>query len=543
MLRVLRLAVLLALALPGSASADDSVDLILRRDPGLTAAERAGVRAGAGVELERRLRLSDTEVVSVPAPEAADALRTLRADPDVRWAQRDGEASAQASTFVDTYWSLLWGLENTGQTVDQVAGTADADMDVASAWTLATGADVTVAVVDTGVDAGHEDLAGAVAVNAGETGAGKEANGVDDDGDGLVDDWRGYDFIYGDNNPNDVKGHGSHVTGTIAARNANGIGITGLAPDANVLMLKALGDDGFGAWSVIADAFDFAGDRGIRVVNASLGGTGYVPVLDDVIAQHPHTLYVVSAGNDGANLDTSTYYPCEAAEANVLCVGASDNRDLPASFTNFSPTSVDVFAPGVSVLSTTGASYWYYDGTSMAAPHVSAEAALLLQRDPTLTAAHLKAAIVDSAEPKAALASYGFNGGRANARAALDLVSPAPDGDGDGIADTSDNCPGTVNASQADSDGDGVGNVCDAAPAHDDRDADGDGVENADDNCPAQPNATQADTDRDGRGDACDGSPRGPDSDGDGLSVLDDNCPSVLNPFQEDFDRDGIGDA
>src|SRR5689334_7197841 len=487
MLRFAVLLALAALALPASASAEDTVDLIVRRDPGLTAAERAGVRADAGVELEHRLRLPDTEVVSVPATEAADALRTLRADPDVRWAQRDGEASALASTSADTRWGELWGLDNTGQFIGQ-SGVADADMDVPEAWGLATGAGVTVAVVDTGVNAGHEDLADAVATNAGEMGGGRETNGIDDDGDGLVDDWRGYDFIYGDNNPSDVKGHGSHVTGTIAARNANGIGITGLAPDAKVLMLKALGDDGFGAWSVIADAFDFAGDQGIRVVNASLGGAGYVPVIDDVIAQHPNTLYVVSAGNDGSNLDTSTYYPCEAAEANVVCVGASDNRDQPAIFTNYSPTAVDVFAPGVYVLSTTGSAYAYYNGTSMAAPHVSAEAALLLQRDPTLTAAQLKAAIVGSADAKAALSAYGFNGGRANARAALDLISPAPDGDGDGIADASDNCPGTVNASQADSDGDGIGNACDAAPSHDDRDPDGDGVKNADDNCPAEPN-------------------------------------------------------
>src|SRR6185295_15036874 len=147
-------------------------DLIIRRDPGLTAGERADVRAGAGVELEHRLRLSDTEVVSGPASEAAEALRTLRADPDVQWAQRDGEASAQASTAADAYWSQLWGLENTGQSINGVTGTADADMDAASAWTLATGAGVTVAVVDTGADAGHEDLSGALAVNAGEMGSG-----------------------------------------------------------------------------------------------------------------------------------------------------------------------------------------------------------------------------------------------------------------------------------------------------------------------------------------------------------------------------------
>jgi subtilisin family serine protease len=543
MLRLALLPVLALLALPAGASADGTVDLVIRRDPGLSAAERTGVRADAGVEFDHRLRLADAEVVSVPASEADAALAALRADPDVQWAQRDAGVTAQASTNADTFWGLLWGLNNTGQMIDGVGGTADADMDVPEAWSLATGAGVTVAVVDTGVDADHEDLAGEIAVNGGETGAGRESNGIDDDGDGLVDDWRGYDFSYRDNDPSDIKGHGSHVTGTIVATNANGKGISGLAPDAKVLMLKALGDNGQGAWSDLADAFDFAGDQGIRVVNASLGGAGYVPVIDDVIAQHPNTLYVVSAGNDNANLDTSTYYPCEAVEANVLCVGASDNRDTRASFSNYSPTAVDVFAPGVAIASTTGGDYYYYDGTSMAAPHITAEAALLLQRDPSLTAAQLKATIVSSADAKAALASFGLNGGRANARAALDLVSPAPDGDGDGVADASDNCPGTVNASQADSDGDGVGNACDAAPDHDDRDADGDGVKNADDNCPAHANPTQADADRDGRGDACDPTPRGVDYDGDGLGGLEDNCPTYWNPSQSDLDGDGAGDA
>ena len=542
-LAVLPLLALLALPAAASASAGGTVDLIIRRDPGLTAAERAEVRADAGVELDHRLRLADAEVVSVPAADAADAIRQLRADPDVRWVQRDAGVSAQASTNADTFWGLLWGLDNTGQSIDGVTGTADADMDVPEAWNLATGAGVTVAVVDTGVDAGHEDLEGALAVNAGETGGGRESNGVDDDGDGLVDDWRGYDFVSHDSNPSDVKGHGSHVTGTIAARNGNGKGISGLAPDSKVLMLKALGDTGQGAWSDLADAFDFAGDQGIRVVNASLGGAGYVPVIDDVIAQHPNTLYVVSAGNDNANLDTSTYYPCEAVEANVVCVGASDSSDMRASFSNYSPTAVDVFAPGVLIASTTGGWYSYFDGTSMAAPHVSAEAALLLQRDPSLTAAQLKAAIVDSADPKAALASYGVNGGRANARAALDLVSPALDGDGDAIADMADNCPGTANASQADSDGDGAGDACDAARYHDDRDTDGDGVKNADDNCPALANPTQVDGDGDGHGDPCDMSPRGPDADLDRVGALDDNCPAFYNPGQSDVDGDGIGDA
>jgi subtilisin family serine protease len=430
------------LAAPACARAAESVDLIVGRDPGLSARERAEIRADAGVTYERRLRLSDAEVVSVPAEEAEAALRELRADPDVRWAQRDAGVRATAVTGADTYWSLLWGLDNTGQAIDGQAGLSDADMDAPEAWQTATGAGVTVGVVDTGADAAHPDLASALATNPGETGSARETNGIDDDGDGLVDDWRGWDFAYDDNNPSDVNGHGSHVSGTIAARNGDAIGISGLAPDAKVLMLKGLGDTGSGTWSDLADAFDFAGDQGIRVVNASLGGVGSVPAIDAVIAQHPNTLYVVSAGNDGADLDASTYYPCEAVEANVLCVGAADNRDERAGFSNHSPTAVDVFAPGVDVLSSTLGSYWYYSGTSMAAPHVTAEAALLLSRDATLTAAQVKQAILDSAEPKAQLAAYGHNGGRANARAALELLfSPDADADGDGIADRDDGCP------------------------------------------------------------------------------------------------------
>jgi hypothetical protein len=518
-----------------------TVDLIVRRDAGLDAAARADVRADAGVQFERRLRLADTEVVTVPAERAADALAALRADPDVRWAQRDGLARAQAVT-TDPSFVRLWGLHNTGQLVNGFAGTPDADMDVPEAWTESTGAGVTVAVVDTGVDATHPDLQGQLATNAGEMGSGRETNGVDDDHDGLVDDWRGYDFEYGDNDPSDLEGHGSHVAGTIAARNGNGVGITGLAPNARILPLKALGDDGYGSWAAIADAFDFAGDIGVRVVNASLGGEGELPVLSDVIAQHPNTLYVVSAGNDNADMDVTSYTPCEVPQPNVLCVGASDSNDLKASFSNHSPTAVDVFAPGVLVLSTSLGEYWYMGGTSMASPHVAGEAALLVARYPGLSAVAVKDAIIGSAEPKAALASYGYNGGRANAQAALARVA-AGDLDADGVVDGVDNCLGASNGGQDDRDGDGTGDACDARPDDDDRDPDADGVATADDNCPGVANPSQGDRDEDGSGDPCDATPDGADGDADGIGARLDNCPDDYNPAQADADRDGHGDV
>jgi subtilisin family serine protease len=344
----------------------------------------------------------------------------------VRWAMRDRPVQATAVTGQDAYWGHLWGLHNTGQSILGQGGVADADMDVTEAWARSTGAGVTVAVVDSGVQLDHPDLAGQVAANPGETGAGREANGVDDDGNGLVDDWRGWDFVQADNDPADVQGHGTHVAGTVAAVNGNGQGISGAAPDARVLSLRTLDDNGSGYMSDTADAFDLAGDMGVRVVNASLGGAGTSPAITQAVGAHPNTLYVVAAGNDTLNLESGTdYFPCEAPAGNVLCVGASDNRDAIADFSNYGTTAVDVFAPGVNVLSTyKNSGYAYMGGTSMASPHVAAAAALLVADDPTLTAAQVKSALMGTVDEIGGLPSVA--GGRVNADRALPGGPAAP---------------------------------------------------------------------------------------------------------------------
>jgi thermitase len=415
-----------ALAVPAVAQAAGTTQLIVRRDPGLTAAERADIRADAGVDHQRRLRLADTEVVTVPAADASAALAELEADPEVRWAMRNGEVQATAVT-TDPMWAQLWGLPT---------------MQIPEAWATATGVGVTVAVTDTGVEASHPDLTGQIRPD-------------------------GWDFVNSDGDPADDDGHGTHVTGTIAARNGNSAGITGTAPDAKVVPLKVLDDTGHGNWADLADAWDLAGDRGIKIVNASLGGPGPVPVVDDVVAQHPSTLFVVAAGNDGADLDYATYAPCQVPANNVLCVGATDQSDARAYFSNYGSTAVDVYAPGVDIVSTwPGSAYAYLDGTSMATPNVAAVAALLLSRIPDLTPTEIKGALMSSAEDKPGLESV--SGGRVNADAALQAV--VTDRDGDGVEGGDDHCPtrrgpASNHGCPLDTDRDGVYDEVDACPS------------------------------------------------------------------------------
>jgi subtilisin family serine protease len=291
---------------------------------------------------------------------------------------------------------------------------------------------VTVGVVDTGIELAHNDLAGQIATNPGESGGGREGNGVDDDHDGFVDDYRGWDWVDNDNTPADAYGHGTHVAGTIAALTDNGIGIAGVAPQAKVMPLRALDATGSGSDSDVAAAFAYAGRLGLPVVNASLGG-GFSQAIEDAIAAHPSTLYVVAAGNDGADDDApaTAEYPCAYPLPNIVCVGASDNADQPASFSNYGATSVDLFAPGVNVLSTYDASpssYVLMSGTSMATPHVAGAAALVLAADPGISVAQVKHALLSSVDPRPALAGLSVSGGRLNAAAAVASVAGvAPD--------------------------------------------------------------------------------------------------------------------
>jgi subtilisin family serine protease len=433
--RFLALVVLLIAASPARAYA---ADIIVKREAGLDRAERADVRRDAGVTLVDTLTLADTEVVHADDPQAA--LAALNADPDVGYAELDSPVHMLSD---DTLFGQQWALENTGQ----FGGLADADMDVPAAWQLSTGAGATVAVVDTGVDAGVADLAGQLTGNPGEI----AGNGVDDDRNGLVDDWRGWDFVAGDNDAADENGHGTHVTGTVAALAGNGIGIAGVAPGAHVLPVRALDDEGAGTDSSIAQAFDYAGDLGARIVNASLGGAGSSQTLTDAIAAHPGTLYVVAAGNRNANTDVSPVFPCTSPAPNVLCVGATDDRDARAPYSNYGAATVDVFAPGSRIDSTLmGGGYDVMYGTSMASPHVAGTAALALAADPAASTARLKATLIASVDRLPALTALSVGGGRVNAAAAVARIRAVSEATPTPVAPETPEPPAPPAAPQAD---------------------------------------------------------------------------------------------
>jgi subtilisin family serine protease len=405
--RVSLIAWMLVSAFAVTPAAEASERIVLKRRAGLTVAERADLRADAGVTLEHTLGIAGVEVVT--ADDRARAVSELRADPDVLWAEPDRRRTLAADPLAD----LEWGLENTAQSVWGHSGTLDADIDASDAWAITRGAGATVAVVDSGVDLTHPDL--------------------------LARLLPGYDWVDDDAVPQDEHGHGTHVAGTVAAAE-NGLGVVGVAPEADVIPLRVLDANGSGWSSDVAIAFDWAGDHGVRVVNASLGSTGITNAERQAIRDHPETLYVVAAGNAGQNVDATPHYPCAYTEANVLCVGATDSDDEIAGFSNYGSTAVDLFAPGVSIVSTfptgfdsdldyyfgTGDGYELLNGTSMATPHVAGAAALVVAHHPGYAASQIKAALMDSADLQPGLAGKARVGGRLNAAAALGATPPAP---------------------------------------------------------------------------------------------------------------------
>ncbi|MBW4671745.1 MAG: S8 family peptidase [Cyanomargarita calcarea GSE-NOS-MK-12-04C] len=257
-----------------------------------------------------------------------------------------------------------------------------------------TGQGVVVAVLDTGVDYNHQDLKNNIWTNSKEIGG----NGIDDDGDGYVDDVYGWNFADNDNNTIDTYGHGTHVAGTIAGEN-NNFGVTGIAYDAKIMPVKVLGNDGSGSYSAIAQGIRYAVDRGANVINLSLGGDYPNSTLESAIeyADSKNVTVVMAAGNNG---DPAPAYPARYANKHGIAVGAVDKNKNMASYSDRAgsePLSY-VTAPGSSIYSTVpGDKYATYSGTSMASPHVAGVVGLMLSANPNLTSAQIRQMITETA--------------------------------------------------------------------------------------------------------------------------------------------------
>ncbi|NEO56228.1 MAG: S8 family serine peptidase [Okeania sp. SIO3B5] len=332
----------------------------------------------------------------------------------------------------------MWALHNTGQT----GGTADADIDAPEAWDIQTGSNnVVVGVIDTGIDYTHPDLVNNMWTNPGET----PGNGIDDDGNGYVDDVYGYDFAYGDSDPFDpIDGHGTHVAGTIGADGNNGQGVVGVNWDVDLMAIKFLDDNGNGNTFGAIQAIEYATMMGADLTNNSWGGGGFSQGLYDAIAAAgaADSLFIASAGNSGTDNDATPHYPDGYDLDNIISVANTDQNDNLSSSSQYGARSVDLGAPGTQIASTyPGGGYAYLSGTSMAAPHVSGVAALVLAENPDLSYQEVKDIILESTDPISALDGKTVTGGRLNAFEALSSLNTAPtnpvrfDFNGDGVAD------------------------------------------------------------------------------------------------------------
>ncbi len=327
-----------------------------------------------------------------------------------------------ANTPNDPKFGQLWGMKNIGQ-ADSTgrAGVTGADINAPEAWAVETGSnEVIVAVIDTGVDYTHPDLAANI------------WSGTDANGNTI----HGFNAITGSNDPMDDHSHGTHCSGSIAGVGDNGVGVVGVAWKARIQGVKFLSGAGGGTLADAIKAIDWATENGAQVMSNSWGGGGFSQTLYDSIARarDKGVLFVAAAGNDGSNTDSSPAYPASYDLDNIVSVAAGNNVDAMAYFSNFGQETVDLMAPGENILSTvptalaSGAEpYKTFSGTSMATPHVSGAAALLLAKEPSLSAAQVKARLMSSTVKTRAFRDKLASMGRLNIFNMLNnIVPPGP---------------------------------------------------------------------------------------------------------------------
>jgi thermitase len=315
----------------------------------------------------------------------------------------------------DPLWPQLWGLH----------GTNDSDIEADKAWEISTGSqNVIVAVIDTGVYYNSPEFNGNIWTNNDELN-GKA--GIDDDNNGFIDDIYGWNFVSNNSTPIDDNGHGTHVSGTIGARGNDNFGLVGVAWNVQIMALKAYKADGNGDAVTSASAVDYAVKMGAKIINASWASAVPSQLLQESIekARDKGVLFVACAGNTARDNDSKPIYPASYDIENIISVAAITKDGALAPFSSYGQRSVHVAAPGVDILSITPNGYQQLSGTSMAAPHVSGIAVLLLAAEPKLTFIDLKKRILETAKPLVGLKYRIKTGAEADAyRALAKIISP-----------------------------------------------------------------------------------------------------------------------
>ncbi|MCL1124547.1 S8 family serine peptidase [Shewanella surugensis] len=379
---------------------------------------------------DRFSRLLNGKLARLALRQGADvkkAIKMISQHPAVKYAEPNYVIKALGAPDDPSFISL-WGMHNTGQD----GGTADADIDAVEAWDISTGdSNIVIGVIDTGVDYNHEDLQANIWTNPNEI----AGNGIDDDGNGVIDDIHGFSAVNNNGDPMDGNGHGTHVSGTIGAKGNNGVGVAGVNWDVTIVGCQFLDASGSGSTEGAIACIDYMTDLkinhgvDIKATNNSWGGGGFSQALKDSIdaAGDAGILFFAAAGNSAVDNDVNPHYPSSYDSEALMSIASTDRNDNMSSFSQWGLTSVDMGAPGSSILSTTPSNgYSTYSGTSMATPHMAGAAGLVWSVNPDLSPVEMKQLLMESGDTNADLIGKTVAGTRLNVANALEMADPDP---------------------------------------------------------------------------------------------------------------------